>query len=221
MCAFHPSIPEAEVEARESLWVWVQPGLLSEFQDSYTVKPCLIKKVLKRKERKRNWFSGVCEPTNQYSNLYFFKLFIVNFTSCTPVSLISIPSYPPSTLATSPTTEKKKSHCRSCNVSQCVPQYTVFRATSPVLRPSGLALPHHITRVNSTVLPSWGSRPDLSSAVADTGTGTTLLLFWPHWASSLAHWRWKGRRKGRGSVLRPCHLSTDKGKGQHSHVHTL
>jgi hypothetical protein len=34
MHAFNPSTPEAEAEAGGSLWVWGQPGLHQEFQDS-------------------------------------------------------------------------------------------------------------------------------------------------------------------------------------------
>ena len=42
--AFNPSTQEAE------LWVWSQPGLQSEFQDSqgYTEKPCLKKQTNKQ-----------------------------------------------------------------------------------------------------------------------------------------------------------------------------
>jgi hypothetical protein len=50
--AFNPSTWEAEAGG---FWVWGQPGLQSEFQDSqgYTVKPCPEKKQKKRKKEKK------------------------------------------------------------------------------------------------------------------------------------------------------------------------
>jgi hypothetical protein len=47
--AFNPSTREAD------FWVWGQPGLQSEFQDSpgYKEKPCLKKKKTKNKKQKQ------------------------------------------------------------------------------------------------------------------------------------------------------------------------
>jgi hypothetical protein len=39
-------------------------------------------------------------------------------------TLLPLILYLPSTLATPPPNREKKSHCESCSVSQCVPQYT-------------------------------------------------------------------------------------------------
>ena len=52
---FNPSTWEAETGG--SLWVWGQPGLQSEFQDSqdYTEKPCLEKKQ-KEKRKKPSFY---------------------------------------------------------------------------------------------------------------------------------------------------------------------
>jgi hypothetical protein len=49
--AFNPSTREAEVV---DFWVWGQPGLQSEFQDSqgYTEKPCLEKRERERERLK-------------------------------------------------------------------------------------------------------------------------------------------------------------------------
>jgi hypothetical protein len=65
-----PLIPALGRQRQVDFWVWGQPGLQSEFQDSqgYIEKPCLEKpkKEKKRKEEKRRekkwelerWLSG-------------------------------------------------------------------------------------------------------------------------------------------------------------------
>lgn len=57
-----------------------------------------------------------------------FYWFIVNFISRTPILItyLPLPLYPPSTLATFPATEGKKSHCESCSVSQYTLWSTFF-----------------------------------------------------------------------------------------------
>jgi hypothetical protein len=47
-----PSAWEAEAEAGVSLCVWGQPGLQSELQDSYIVKPYLKKKIKTKQKQK-------------------------------------------------------------------------------------------------------------------------------------------------------------------------
>ena len=52
---FNPST--GEVEAGGSLWLWGQPGLQSEFQDSqgYTEKSCLKKQnIIKQKQKPKS-----------------------------------------------------------------------------------------------------------------------------------------------------------------------
>jgi hypothetical protein len=46
-----PLIPELGRQRQVDFWVWGQPGLQSEFQDSqgYTEKPCLEEKKKKKK----------------------------------------------------------------------------------------------------------------------------------------------------------------------------
>jgi hypothetical protein len=50
-----PLIPALGRERQADFWVWGQPGLLREFQDSqgYTEKPCLKKKKKKRKKERK------------------------------------------------------------------------------------------------------------------------------------------------------------------------
>jgi hypothetical protein len=47
-----PLIPALGRQRQADFWVWGQPGLQSEFQDSqgYTEKPCLKKKKKKKKK---------------------------------------------------------------------------------------------------------------------------------------------------------------------------
>jgi hypothetical protein len=49
-----PLIPALGMQKPVHLWVWGQPGLQSEFQDSqgYTEKPCLKKKKKKKFDHK-------------------------------------------------------------------------------------------------------------------------------------------------------------------------
>jgi hypothetical protein len=49
-CWYTPLIPALGRQRQADLWVWGQPGLQSEFQDSqgYTEKPCLKKKKKKK-----------------------------------------------------------------------------------------------------------------------------------------------------------------------------
>jgi hypothetical protein len=59
-------IPALGRQRQADFWVWGQPGLQSEFQDSqgYTEKPCLEKKK-KRKEKKRNLL--MCIISSEFS----------------------------------------------------------------------------------------------------------------------------------------------------------
>jgi hypothetical protein len=53
-----PLIPALGRQRQVDFWVWGQPSLQSEFQDSqgYTEKPCLKKK--KKKKKKQEYESG-------------------------------------------------------------------------------------------------------------------------------------------------------------------
>ena len=61
--AFDPTTRDAE--AAGSLWVWGQPGLQNEFQDSesYREKPCLTNQKLNDVT-----FLNTCPQTNSYAN---------------------------------------------------------------------------------------------------------------------------------------------------------
>jgi hypothetical protein len=50
-----PLIPALRRQRQADFWVWGQPDLQSEFQDSqdYTEKPCLGKKEKKKKKKKK------------------------------------------------------------------------------------------------------------------------------------------------------------------------
>jgi hypothetical protein len=54
---YTPLIPALGRQRQVDFWVWGQPGLQSEFQDSqgYTEKPCL-KKIKKKKKKKQRVF---------------------------------------------------------------------------------------------------------------------------------------------------------------------
>ena len=51
-----PLIPALGRQRQGDFWVWGQPGLQSEFQDSqgYTEKPCLRKPKKKKKNKNKN-----------------------------------------------------------------------------------------------------------------------------------------------------------------------
>jgi hypothetical protein len=55
-----PLIPALGRQRQADFWVWGQPGLQSEFQDSqsYIEKPCLEKKKKNEEEGKKNGWSG-------------------------------------------------------------------------------------------------------------------------------------------------------------------
>jgi hypothetical protein len=50
-------IPALGRQRQADLWVWDQPGLQSEFQDSqgYTEKPCLKRNKKQTKKPKESW----------------------------------------------------------------------------------------------------------------------------------------------------------------------
>jgi hypothetical protein len=50
-----PLIPALQRQRQVGFWVWGQPGLQSEFQDSqgFTEKPCLKKPKKKKKKKER------------------------------------------------------------------------------------------------------------------------------------------------------------------------
>jgi hypothetical protein len=55
-----PLIPALGKQRQADFWVWGQPGLQSEFQDSqgYTEEPCLQKQNKTNKQKKLNNFSS-------------------------------------------------------------------------------------------------------------------------------------------------------------------
>jgi hypothetical protein len=57
-----PLIPALGRQRQADFWVWGQPGLQSEFQDSqgYTEKPCLKKKKKEKKKKRIYGFSCLC-----------------------------------------------------------------------------------------------------------------------------------------------------------------
>jgi hypothetical protein len=52
-----PLIPALRRQRQADFWVWGQPGLQSEFQDSqgYKEKPCLEKQKQKQNKKKSEW----------------------------------------------------------------------------------------------------------------------------------------------------------------------
>ena len=57
-----PLIPALGRQRQADFWVWGQPGLQSEFQDSqgYTGKPCLEKQNKKNKTKQKDIKRDVC-----------------------------------------------------------------------------------------------------------------------------------------------------------------
>jgi hypothetical protein len=66
-----PSIPALGRQRQADFWVWGQPGLQSEFQDSqgYTEKPCLEKPKTKTKQTKKPTLRKTTVTTNSLKSL--------------------------------------------------------------------------------------------------------------------------------------------------------